>query len=56
MIGEAWPSVAGGNYAPPLPAIARYLVAQGAEVFALTPQHLSLEELFIQIVGTDGGL
>jgi ABC-2 type transport system ATP-binding protein len=39
-----------------LPAIARYLVAQGAEVYALTPQHLSLEELFIQIVGTDGGL
>jgi len=39
-----------------LPAIARYLVAQGAEVYALTPQRLSLEELFIQIVGTDGGL
>jgi ABC-2 type transport system ATP-binding protein len=39
-----------------LPAMTRYLVGQGAEVFALTPQHLSLEELFIQIVGTDGGL
>jgi len=39
-----------------LPAITRYLVAQGAEVYALTPQRLSLEELFIQIVGTDGGL
>ena len=39
-----------------LPAITRYLVAQGADVYALTPQHLSLEELFIQIVGTDGGL
>jgi len=39
-----------------LPAIARYLVAQGAEVYALTPQRLSLEDLFIQIVGTDGGL
>jgi ABC-2 type transport system ATP-binding protein len=39
-----------------LPAVARYLVSQGAEVYALTPQHLSLEELFIQIVGTDGGL
>lgn len=39
-----------------LPAIARYLVAQNAEVYALTPQHLSLEDLFIQIVGTDGGL
>ncbi len=39
-----------------LPAIARYLVAQNVEVYALTPQHLSLEDLFIQIVGTDGGL
>ena len=39
-----------------LPAIARYLVEQGVDVYALTPQHLSLEELFIQIVGTDGGL
>jgi ABC-2 type transport system ATP-binding protein len=39
-----------------LPAIARYLVTQGAEVYAITPQHMSLEDLFIQIVGTDGGL
>jgi len=39
-----------------LPAINRYLVEQGAEVFALRPQHVSLEDLFIQIVGTDGGL
>jgi ABC-2 type transport system ATP-binding protein len=39
-----------------LPAITRYLVAQGAEVYAITPQRLSLEDLFIQIVGTDGGL
>lgn len=39
-----------------LPAITRYLVAQKAEVYAITPQRLSLEELFIQIVGTDGGL
>ncbi len=39
-----------------LPAITRYLVAQGAEVYALTPQKLSLEDLFIQTVGTDGGL
>jgi ABC-2 type transport system ATP-binding protein len=39
-----------------LPAIARYLIAQNVEVYALTPQHLSLEDLFIQIVGTDGGL
>jgi ABC-2 type transport system ATP-binding protein len=39
-----------------LPAIARYLVSGGAELFALTPQRVSLEDLFIQIVGTDGGL
>jgi ABC-2 type transport system ATP-binding protein len=39
-----------------LPAINRYLVSQNADVYALTPQHLSLEDLFIQIVGTDGGL
>jgi len=39
-----------------LPAIARYLVARDVEIFALTPQKLSLEDLFIQIVGTDGGL
>jgi ABC-2 type transport system ATP-binding protein len=39
-----------------LPAITRHLVTHGAEVYALTPQRLSLEELFIQIVGTDGGL
>ncbi len=39
-----------------LPAIARYLIAQKVEVYAIEPQHLSLEDLFIQIVGTDGGL
>jgi ABC-2 type transport system ATP-binding protein len=39
-----------------LPGIARYLVANGVEIFELTPQRLALEDLFIQIVGTDGGL
>ncbi|MEW5867772.1 MAG: ABC transporter ATP-binding protein [Chloroflexota bacterium] len=39
-----------------LPALNRYLVEQGVDVYALRPQHLSLEDLFIQIVGTDGGL
>jgi ABC-2 type transport system ATP-binding protein len=39
-----------------LPLINRYLVEQGVDVFALRPQHVSLEDLFIQIVGTDGGL
>jgi len=39
-----------------LPELARYLVAAGADLFALTPEHLSLEDLFIQIVGTEGVL
>jgi ABC-2 type transport system ATP-binding protein len=39
-----------------LPAIARYLVAQEVDVYALTPERLALEDLFIQVVGTDGGL
>lgn len=39
-----------------LPAIAHYLVDCGAEIYALTPQRLSLEDLFIQLTGTDGGL
>jgi ABC-2 type transport system ATP-binding protein len=39
-----------------LPQVNRYLVEQGVEVYALRPEHVSLEDLFIQIVGTDGGL
>jgi len=39
-----------------LPEITRYLVSQGADIFEVSPQHRSLEELFIQVVGTDGGL
>jgi ABC-2 type transport system ATP-binding protein len=39
-----------------LPQINRYLVEQGVDVYALRPEHVSLEDLFIQIVGTDGGL
>ena len=39
-----------------LPAINRYLVECGVDVYALLPQQVSLEDLFIQIVGTDGGL
>lgn len=39
-----------------LPSIHRFLVQSGAELFAFTPQRVSLEDLFIQIVGTDGGL
>jgi ABC-2 type transport system ATP-binding protein len=39
-----------------LPEITRYLVAQNAEVYAITPNRLSLEEIFIETVGEDGGL
>jgi ABC-2 type transport system ATP-binding protein len=39
-----------------LPEINRYLVAQGADIFAMTPNRLSLEEIFIETVGKDGGL
>lgn len=39
-----------------LPEINRYLVEQGVDVYALQPQKISLEDLFIQVVGTDGGL
>jgi ABC-2 type transport system ATP-binding protein len=39
-----------------LPEVNRYLVGQGVDVYALRPEHVSLEDLFIQIVGTDGGL
>lgn len=39
-----------------LPAVNRYLVEHGVDVYALRPQRVSLEDLFIQIVGTDGGL
>jgi len=36
--------------------INRYLVAQGADVFAITPVRKSLEDIFIETVGKDGGL
>jgi hypothetical protein len=39
-----------------LPAINRALVEAGAGIYSFTPQRLSLEDLFIQVVGTDGGL
>ena len=39
-----------------LPEVNRYLVEQGAQVFVFKPQQVSLEDLFIQVVGTDGGL
>ena len=39
-----------------IPEINRYLVAQGVKVFAISPSRLSLEEIFIETVGKDGGL
>ena len=39
-----------------LPELARWLIGQGLDVYALTPQHVSLESLFLQVVGMDGGL
>ena len=39
-----------------LPELARWLIGQGLDLYALTPHHASLEEMFLQIVGTDGGL
>ena len=39
-----------------LPAIARMVIEQGRLLYALTPQHVSLEDLFLQIVGTEGSL
>ncbi|MGH9398531.1 MAG: ABC transporter ATP-binding protein [Terriglobia bacterium] len=39
-----------------LPGIVRFLVSQSADVYEITPQRLSLEDLFLKIVGEDGGL
>jgi ABC-2 type transport system ATP-binding protein len=39
-----------------LPAINRFLVDQKVEIFAFRPQQLSLEDLFLEVIGTDGGL
>ena len=39
-----------------LPDILRFLVGSGAEVYQFTPQRLSLEELFINVMGEDRGL
>jgi ABC-2 type transport system ATP-binding protein len=39
-----------------LPQMARWIVEQGGNLYAMTPQKLSLEDLFLQVVGTDGGL
>ena len=37
-----------------LPAIAAWIVAQGVKLYALTPRRLSLEEIFVRVVGQEG--
>ncbi len=39
-----------------LPGVVRLLVSRNADVYEVSPQRLSLEDLFLRIVGTDGGL
>jgi ABC-2 type transport system ATP-binding protein len=39
-----------------IPEINRYLVTQGANVYAISPTRISLEDIFIETVGKDGGL
>ena len=39
-----------------LPEVTRYLVSQNAEVYSITPNRTSLEDIFIETVGKDGGL
>jgi ABC-2 type transport system ATP-binding protein len=39
-----------------IPEINRYLVTQGANVFSISPSRMSLEDIFIETVGEDGGL
>jgi hypothetical protein len=39
-----------------LPDIVRCLVENGAEVFSVVPQRVSLEDLFLQMMGPDTGL
>lgn len=39
-----------------LPEINRYLVEHGVSVYALTPNRMSLEEIFIETLGRDSGL
>jgi ABC-2 type transport system ATP-binding protein len=39
-----------------LPEVLRYLVSQGVDVYEFTPERQSLEELFLEIVGSEGGL
>lgn len=39
-----------------LPDVLRHLVASGADIFGFTPERMSLEDLFVKIMGEDRGL
>jgi hypothetical protein len=39
-----------------VPDILRHLVSSGADVFSFAPERISLEELFVKIMGEDRGL
>jgi hypothetical protein len=39
-----------------LPEVVRYLVSAGADIYEVAPHRLSLEERFLQIVGSDRGM
>ena len=39
-----------------MPLIARFLIENEVEIYAIRPKQLSLEDLFIQVVGLEGGL
>ena len=39
-----------------LPEILQYLISRGVRVSAFTPEKISLEDRFIEIIGTEGGL
>jgi ABC-2 type transport system ATP-binding protein len=45
-----------GSREADLPTITRYLVDQGGDVYAVKPHTVSLEELFIQVVGAEGNV
>ena len=36
-----------------IPEMAAWLVAQGHEIYELSPRHLSLEEQFLEIIGDE---
>jgi hypothetical protein len=39
-----------------LPDILRHLIAAGADVYEFTPERLSLEDMFMTMMGEDRGL